>query len=121
MLNQVVIVGRLTREPEVVKTENGNERSFITLAVNRSYKNADGVYDTDFVDCILWNGIASNTAEYCHKGDVVGVKGRLETSTYEDENGEMKKSTQIIAERLTFLSSKSHDNTNDKSDDDLDM
>ena len=95
MLNQIVIVGRLTGTPEVVKSEEGKERSQITLAVPRSYKNADGEYDTDFVDCILWGGVAENTAEYCKKGDIVGVKGRIQTNNYETEDGEKRKSTQI--------------------------
>ena len=120
MSNQIVIVGRLTSNPEVVKSEEGKERSQITLAVPRSYKNADGEYDTDFVDCILWGGVAENTAEYCHKGDIVGIKGRIQTNTYETESGEKKKSTQIVAEKVTFLSS-SKNNEVEKSDDDLDM
>lgn len=106
MLNQIVIVGRLVKSPEVEKEENGKEKSQITLAVPRSYKNANGEYDTDFVDCILWDGVAKNTAEYCKKGDIIGVKGRIQTSTYENEEGEKKKITQIVAERITFLSSK---------------
>lgn len=121
MLNQVVIVGRLVQNPTVEKTESGKEKSYITLAVPRSYKNADGEYETDFVDCILWGGVASNTAEYCKQGDIVGVKGKVETNTYEAEDGKKKKSTQIVAEKVTFLSSKSKETDNEKSDDDLDM
>ena len=122
MLNQIVIVGRLTGNPEVVKSEEGKERSQITLAVPRSYKNADGEYDTDFVDCILWGGVAENTAEYCKKGDIVGVKGRIQTNNYETEDGEKRKSTQIVAEKVTFLSSrKEKEDDIEKSDDALDM
>ena len=123
MLNQIVIVGRLTGNPEVVKSdEEGKERSQITLAVPRSYKNADGEYDTDFVDCVLWGAVATNTAEYCHKGDIVGVKGRIQTNNYETENGEKKKSTQIVAEKITFLSSKKEkDDDIEKSDDEMEM
>ena len=117
MLNQIVIVGRLTSDPEVVKSEDGKERSQITLAVPRSYKNADGEYDTDFVDCVLWNGIATNTAEYCHKGDIVGVKGRIQTNNYETEDGEKRKSTSIVAEKVTFLSSKSKEDDIEKTND----
>ena len=95
MLNQIVIVGRLTSNPEVVKSEDGKERSQITLAVPRSYKNADGEYDTDFVDCVLWNGIATNTAEYCHKGDIVGVKGRIQTNNYETEDVKRENQLQL--------------------------
>ena len=121
MLNNIMLVGRLVQEPEVVETETGKQRSQITLAVNRAFKNADGVYETDFVDCVLWDGIALNTSEYCHKVDIVGVRGRLQTNNYETESGEKKKSTVVVVEKLTFLSSKSHDKSNDKSDDDLDM
>ena len=122
MLNNVMLVGRLVQDPEVQESESGKKISQITLAVNRPYKNEDGVYETDFIDCVLWDGIAINTTEYCKKGDVVGVRGRLQTSNYETESGEKRKATQIIADKLTFLSSKSHDASNDKSDDDdLDM
>lgn len=105
MLNQIIIVGRLTGNPEVAKLEDGKETSQITLAIPRTYKNADGEYETDFVDCILWGGVATNTSEYCKKGDIIGVKGRIQTSNYENEYGENKKLTQIIAEKVTFLSS----------------
>lgn len=108
MLNQVVIVGRLVADPEVKKLENGKEVTNITLAVSRSYKNADGEYETDFIDCVLWNGIATNTAEYCKKGDIVGIKGRIQTEVVEKED-KKNKYTQVIAERVTFLSSKSKD------------
>ena len=73
MLNQTVIVGRLVKDPELYTTENGNKVTNITLAVPRSYKNVDGEYDTDFITCVLWKGIAENAAEYCHKGDLLGI------------------------------------------------
>ena len=107
MLNQVICVGRLVKDPEVEETEKGSKRSTITLAVSRPYKNADGVYETDFIKCILWNAIAENTCEYCKKGDVLGVKGRIQVSKYENEKGEKVNSTEIIAEKISFLSSKS--------------
>ena len=71
------------------------------------------VYETDFVDCTLFDGIATNTAEYCKKGDVIGVKGRIQTDIYE-KDGEKRKSTQIIADKITFLSSsKEHQKEDD--------
>ena len=98
MLNQTVLVGRIAREPEIKELENGKKASTITLAVPRSFKNAEtGEYDTDFVPVILYNGIAENVLEYCKKGDVVGIRGRLETKDNE---------LQIIAEKVSFLSSK---------------
>lgn len=109
MLNQVILVGRLVRTPEVYETETGRKRSQITLAVSRSYKNQNGEYDTDFLDCTLWTGIAENTAEYCKSGDVIGVKGRLQTWLLENEDGSKYKKVEIVAEKVTFLSSSRND------------
>ena len=105
MLNQVVLVGRLVRDPELKESEGGKNYTNITLAVPRNYKNLDGEYDADFVDCRLWTGVAENTAEYCKKGDLLGVKGRIETRVEETEE-EKKYIMEIIAEKVTFLSSK---------------
>ena len=104
MLNQVVLVGRLTDDPQVITTENGKKVSTIVLAVQRTFKNQEGLYETDFIRCILWNAIASSTCEYCHKGDIVGLKGRLQTSYYQTEDGTKKYMTEVIAEKVTFLS-----------------
>ena len=106
MLNQVVLVGRLTDDPELVTSESGKRVSSITLAVQRTYKNSDGIYEADFIRCVLWNAIATSTTEYCHKGDIVGVKGYLKTSSYEDKEGTKRYVTDVIAEKVTFLSSK---------------
>jgi len=106
MLNQVVLVGRLVDDPVVQEHENGSKSSYLKLAIPRSYKNADGEYDVDFIDCKLWNNIAQNTSEYCRKGDIVGVKGRVQSSSYE-KDGEKEFSMDIVAEKVTFLSSKS--------------
>ncbi len=105
MLNQIVIAGRLTSDPVVEDNEDGKKVSTITVAVPRAYKNVDGTYDTDFIKCTLWNGIAENTAEYCKKGDIVGVKGRIQTNSYENEEGEKVYTTDIVAEKISFLSS----------------
>ncbi|MDO5569262.1 MAG: single-stranded DNA-binding protein [bacterium] len=105
MLNQTIIVGRLVKEPTLKTTENGHIKSDITVAVNRSYKNSSGVYDTDFIDCTLWHTVAENTSEYCNKGDMIGIKGRIQTRMIEDENGNKRKHTEIIGEKITFLSS----------------
>ncbi len=106
MLNHVVVAGRLTSDPVVEETENGKKVSSITVAVPRSYKNVDGTYDTDFIRCTLWGGIAENTCEYCKKGDIVGVKGRIQTSSYETEDGNKKYAMEVVAEKISFLSSK---------------
>ena len=104
MLNQVVIAGRLVSDPQIIESENNLKRTYVTVAVPRSYKNVDGTYDTDFIRCTLWNGIAETTCEYCKKGDIVGIKGRIQTSSYEKE-GEKVYATDVIAEKVSFLSS----------------
>ena len=101
MLNQVVMVGRLTSDPEINEVENDRKVATITVAVQRSDKNAEGVYETDFIKCTLWNGIAETTAEYCKKGDLVGVKGRIQTTNVDD-----KIVMEVVAEKVTFLSSR---------------
>ena len=96
MLNQVIMVGRLVAKPIVEENENGRKVSEITIAVTRSFKNDEGIYDTDFIKCILWNGIAENTVEYCNKGDLISVKGRLQCLGGNE--------LQVVAEKITFLS-----------------
>lgn len=104
MLNQIVLVGRLTSDPKINEVED-KKVSTITLAVPRSYKNAEGEYETDFIDVVLWNAIAENTTDYCRKGDLVGIKGRVQTTINENEDGTKTKTTEVIAEKVTFLSS----------------
>ena len=106
MLNQIILVGRFVKTPEVTETESGKKMSYITLAIPRSFKNADGEYDTDFIDCVLWEAVAENTSEYCKQGDIVGVKGRVQSRMVEDEDGNNYKKMEIVAEKITFLSSK---------------
>ena len=105
MLNQVVLVGRLTSNLEAKELEDGKKVTNMTLAIPRSFKNADGEYETDFVECTLWNNIAENTAEYCKTGDIIGVKGRLQTRMIDNADGTKHKKVEMIAEKVTFLSS----------------
>ena len=104
-MNNVVLVGRLTKDPEVIEKSDDKKVTTVTVAVNRNFKNSEGKYDCDFVRCVLWDGIAVNTCEYCKKGDVIGIKGRLQTSSYEDKDHNINYVTEVIAERVTFLSS----------------
>lgn len=106
-MNQIVIVGRLVRNPELRETENGKKVTNITLAVPRSYKNAKGEYETDFIDCVLWTGIAESTSEYCKKGDLLGIKGRVQTRNIEIGEEKKKHVTEVVAEKVTFLSPRS--------------
>ena len=105
MLNQLVLVGRLVKKPELREADNKKKYTFVTLAVPRSFKNINGGYDTDFIDCVLWDNVAANTVEYCNKGDIIGVRGRIQTRTIEKED--TKNSVlEVIAEKITFLTSK---------------
>lgn len=92
MLNQIVLVGRLTKE---IKEEDNKCK--IQIAIPRSFKNTNGEYETDFVNCIAFGNIGSSAKEYCEKGDLIGIKGRVQTTNNKLE---------VIAERITFLNSK---------------
>ena len=83
MVNQIVLVGRIARTPETKISENGKKFATLTLAVPRNYKNSNGEYDTDFLDCTLWSSVAESTSEYCKTGDMIGVKGRVQSRIVE--------------------------------------
>ena len=103
MHNLVLLIGRLVNEPELVKTETGKKVLTIRLAVQRNFKNPDGIYEADFIRCKLWDGIAERTCEYCHKGDLIAVRGQLRAESYEDEKKEKKYITEVLVDRLNFL------------------
>ena len=104
MLNNLILVGRLARDIEVYQTANGRQMGRICLAIPRSFKNMEGVYETDFIPCILWEEKAKIASSYCHKGDVIGVRGRLQSRLCETPDGN-RYVLEVVAERLTFLSS----------------
>ena len=110
MLNQIVLVGRLTKDIIVNKSDNGMKVATLRLAIPRSFKNSEGTYDTDFIDCVLFDIVAENTSEYCRKGDIVGVKGRIQSRVIEEED-KKENVIEIIAEKVTFLSSKKQEET----------
>lgn len=120
-MNHTVFVGRIVGEPSVETTESGSSVSKITVAVPRPYKNHEGVYETDFIDCTLWNSTAERTAKYCKKGDVIGISGRIETNISADKEGEKKKYFNVVAEKITFISSKQKVHENEVSHDDFDL
>ncbi|MEH7479951.1 single-stranded DNA-binding protein [Neobacillus drentensis] len=109
MINQVTLVGRLTRDPELKETLEGTQVSHITLAVTRHYRNQKGEIEADFVQCTLWRKAAENTCKYCRKGSVVGITGRLQTRNYDNKEGKRVYVTEVIAETVRFLSSKPHE------------
>lgn len=106
MINQVTLVGRLTKEPELRVTQEGSSVVTVILAVNRIYKNQSGEYDADFVQCTFWNKVAENTAHYCQKGSLIGIMGRIQTRNYENSEGKRVYVTEVIAESVRFMDPK---------------
>jgi len=107
MLNQVILVGRLVRDPEIKELPGGKKVSTITLAVQRSYKNQETQeYDTDFLNCTLWEGIAESTHQYCKKGSTLGVKARLAMKRFDYGEDQYITYPEIVAEKITFINTK---------------
>ena len=104
-MNLVIIIGRLTKDPELKQTSSGIYFSNFTLAVNRSFKNDSGETEADFINCIVWRNQAENLCKYMKKGSLIGVEGRIQTRSYETEEG-MRYITEVVANSITFLESK---------------
>ena len=112
MLNRAVIVGRLTKEPELRYTPNGVAVANFTVAVNRPFKNQAGEQEADFINCVAWRKQAENLANYMHKGSLIGVDGRIQTRSYENQEGKRVWVTEVLAESIQFLEYKK-DNENE--------
>ena len=106
MINQVTLVGRLTKDPELKITVDGIPVTNVTLAVTRHYRNQNGVTEADFVQCTLWRKTAENTVAYCRRGSVVGITGRIQTRNYQNNEGRRMFVTEVVAEAVQFLSKK---------------
>ncbi|WP_203363549.1 single-stranded DNA-binding protein [Bacillus sp. REN10] len=109
MINQVTLVGRLTKDPEIRFIADGRALLNITLAVNRPYRNQEGLSQTDFIYCTIWNKSAENTAKYCRKGSLVGVLGNIQTRNYDDKDGRRVYVTEVIVNTIRFLDKKRND------------
>ncbi len=107
MVNQAILVGRLVYDPELRTLDDGKKVTTITLALQRSFKNAEsGTYETDFIRCTLWSGIAENTVQYCTKGSTIGVKARLAQRFYDIDDDRRFSYPEVIAEKVTFINTK---------------
>lgn len=106
MINQVTLVGRLTRDPELKFTADGIPVTNVTLAVSRNFRSQNGEIGTDFVQCTLWKKTAENTAQYCSRGSIIGITGRIHTRNYENQDGKKVYVTEVVAEAVRFLSGK---------------
>lgn len=118
MLNRVVLIGRLTRDPELKYTANGIGVCTFSLAVNRSYTNQAGERQADFIDIVAWRQLAENVANYMTKGRLVAVEGRIQTRTYETQDGQKRKAVEVIADAVRFLDKASGSGQSRSSDDD---
>ncbi|MCI2552254.1 single-stranded DNA-binding protein, partial [Listeria monocytogenes] len=106
MMNRVVLVGRLTKDPELRYTPAGVAVATFTLAVNRPFKNGQGEQEADFIQCVVWRKPAENVANFLKKGSLAGVDGRVQTRNYEGNDGKRVYVTEIVAESVQFLESK---------------
>lgn len=103
MINQVVLVGRMTRSLELRYTSNEKAVGNFTLAINRRFKNQNGEYETDFIDCVVFGKQAETMSKYTQKGDLIGVEGSIQKRAYEDKEGNKRYATEIMVEKITFL------------------
>ncbi len=99
MLNRVVLIGRLTRDPELKYTPNGVAVCSFTLAIDRKFNKNE----TDFIDIVVWRGLAENCANYLNKGRLTAVEGRLQIRTYETQEGQKRKVAEVVADDVRFL------------------
>lgn len=103
MINNVVLVGRLTKDPDLRYTGSGTAAASFTLAVNRTFKNADGNREADFINCVIWRKPAETLANYARKGTLLGVTGRIQTRNYENQQGQRVYVTEVIADNFQLL------------------
>ena len=106
MINSTVLVGRLTRDPELKYTGNNIAVASFSLAVNRTFKDANGERETDFINCVIWRQQAENLANWAKKGALIGITGRIQTRSYENQQGQRVYVTEIVAESFQMLESR---------------
>jgi single-strand DNA-binding protein len=105
MLNRVILVGRITKSPELKSTQNNINFVQFTLAVNRQFADQSGERQADFIQCVVWRRQAENVAQYVHKGDLLGIDGRLQTRSYEVD-GQTRYATEVVCDSVQFLETK---------------
>lgn len=110
MINRVVLVGRLTKDPELKYTHSGLAVTRFTLAVNRNFTNQQGQREADFVNCVAWRKQAENISNFLRKGSLAGVDGRIQTSNFDGKDGNRVFMTEVVADQVQFLEPKRNDN-----------
>lgn len=106
MINNVVLVGRITKDLELRYTSNNKETTSFTVAINRAFKGQDGQTQADFINCVAFGKTAENVCRYCAKGSMIGVEGRIQTRNYQNNQGNTVYVTEVIADRVQFLDTK---------------
>ena len=105
-MNKALLIGRLTRDPELRSTSTGRNVCQFSIAVNRNFTNANGEREADFINCVVWDKQAENLVKYQKKGNQIAVDGRIQTRNYEDKDGKRVYVTEILANNISFLDSK---------------
>lgn len=111
MINNVTLVGRLTKDPDLKYTGNGTAVATFTLAVNRNFTSADGTREVDFINCVIWRKPAETLANYARKGTLLGVTGRIQTRSYDNQQGQRVYVTEVVADNFQLLESKKADSS----------
>ncbi|MCW1908855.1 single-stranded DNA-binding protein [Lactiplantibacillus paraplantarum] len=106
MINRTILVGRLTRDPELRYTNGGAAVATFTIAVNRQFTNQNGEREADFISCVIWRKAAENFANFTHKGSLVGIDGRIQTRNYENQQGVRVYVTEVVVENFSLLESR---------------
>ena len=114
-MNKVILIGRLARDPEMRTTGSGISVTRFTVAVSRPVASAGSQPQTDFINCVAWRRQAENIAKYCSKGSQVAVDGRIQTGSYDGQDGQKRYTTDVVADTVTFLGSRNQNNLNNDS------
>ena len=110
-MNKVVLVGRLTRDPEIRTSSSGMQIASFSLAVNRNFRNKEGNIEADFINVVVFGKQAENVGKYITKGQMLGVEGRIQTRNYDAQDGTKRYVTEVVADNVEFLSSKNSGNS----------
>ena len=108
-MNQVALVGRITKDPDLRRLAEGRMATSFTIAINRKFKNANGQVEADFVSCVVWGKLAANVVKYCGKGSLIGANGRIQSRSFLNENSTKVYITEVVVEDVRFYQLKPRD------------
>lgn len=117
MLNKIIIMGRLTRDPELRRTQSGTAVTSFTMAVDRDFKSQSGEKETDFIDVVAWRNTGEFAAKYLAKGRMAAVEGRIQVRDWQDKEGNRRKSVEVVADNVYFADSKRDSKPQESRDD----